>query len=100
MKFIATGNLNVQEIPKDKLYKGKKGLYIAYKIVLDTDKDQFENNGSISVNQSKDDRLAEKPQIYLGNHKIVWMEEGDSGLSERPTPTPKVESKKEDDLPF
>ena len=71
-----------------------------YKILVDTDADQFQNNGSISVNRSKEERLSKEPVIYLGNHRIVWMEEGDSGLSERPTPTPKVESKKEDDLPF
>ena len=100
MKILATGSLNVAEIPKHKLIKGAKGLYLNYKILVDTDADQFQNNGSISVNPSKEERLSKEPVIYLGNHRIVWMEEGDSGLSERPTPTPKVESKKEDDLPF
>ena len=100
MKILATGSLNVAEIPKQKLVKGAKGLYLNYKILVDTDADQFQNNGSISVNPSKEERLSNEPVIYLGNHRIVWMEEGDSGLSERPTPTPKVESKKEDDLPF
>jgi len=100
MKILATGSLNVAEIPKQKLVKGAKGLYLNYKILVDTDADQFQNNGSITVNPSKEERLSKEPVIYLGNHRIVWMEEGDSGLSERPTPTPKVESKKEDDLPF
>jgi len=100
MKILATGSLNVADIPKQKLIKGAKGLYLNYKILVDTDADQFQNNGSISVNPSKEERLSKEPVIYLGNHRIVWMEEGDSGLSERPTPTPKVESKKEDDLPF
>ena len=100
MKILATGSLNVADIPKHKLVKGAKGLYLNYKILVDTDADQFQNNGSISVNPSKEERLSKEPVIYLGNHRIVWMEEGDSGLSERPTPTPKVESKKEDDLPF
>lgn len=100
MKILATGSLNVADIPKQKLIKGAKGLYLNYKILVDTDADQFQNNGSITVNPSKEERLSKEPVIYLGNHRIVWMEEGDSGLSERPTPTPKVESKKEDDLPF
>jgi|TARA_R110000803_G_scaffold14002_5_gene39196 hypothetical protein len=100
MKILATGSLNVADIPKHKLIKGAKGLYLNYKILVDTDADQFQNNGSITVNPSKEERLSKEPVIYLGNHRIVWMEEGDSGLSERPTPTPKVESKKEDDLPF
>ena len=100
MKILATGSLNVAEIPKQKLVKGAKGLYLNYKILVDTDADQFQNNGSITVNPSKEERLSKEPVIYLGNHRIVWMEEGDSGLSERPTPKPKVESKKEDDLPF
>ena len=100
MNILATGSLNVADIPKHKLIKGAKGLYLNYKILVDTDADQFQNNGSITVNPSKEERLSKEPVIYLGNHRIVWMEEGDSGLSERPTPTPKVESKKEDDLPF
>jgi hypothetical protein len=100
MKILATGSLNVADIPKHKLVKGAKGLYLNYKILVDTDADQFQNNGSITVNPSKEERLSKEPVIYLGNHRIVWMEEGDSVLSERPTPTPKVESKKEDDLPF
>ena len=100
MKILATGSLNVAEIPKQKLVKGAKGLYLNYKILVDTDADQFQNNGSITVNPSKEERLSKEPVIYLGNHRIVWMDEGDSGLNERPTPKPKVEAKEEDDLPF
>jgi hypothetical protein len=42
MKILATGSLNVAEIPKHKLVKGAKGLYLNYKILVDTDADQFQ----------------------------------------------------------
>ena len=100
MKIIATGRLNVADIPKDKLYKGKKGTYLPYKILINTEADQFENNGALTVNQSKEEREAKEALVYLGNHKIVWMEEGDGGLSERPTSKPKANVIEDDDLPF
>mgnify|MGYP003649954518 CR=1 FL=1 len=100
MKIIATGNLNVADIPKGKLYKGKKGIYLSYKILVDTEADQFQNNGALTVNQSKEERAAKEPVTYLGNHKIVWMEEGDGGLNERPTSKPKADVVEDDDLPF
>lgn len=105
MKIIATGKLDVTKIPKDKLYVGKKGTYMAYKIYIDTDEaDQFGNHGGLSFNQSKEEREAGEPKIYLGNHKITWTEGGDEDMSS-PAPQTKASQPEEvndgiDDLPF
>ena len=100
MKILATGSLNVSDIPKEKLVKGAKGMYLNYKILINSTPDQFGNNGSIMVDKTVEERAAKVPDIYLGNHKVMWMDEADGGLSERPTSKPKVEAKEEDDLPF
>jgi len=100
MKILATGSLNLSDIPKEKLIKGAKGMYLNYKILINSAPDQFGNNGSIMVDKTLEERAAKVPDIFLGNHKIMWMDEADAGLSERPTSKPQVESKEEDDLPF
>ena len=97
MKILATGSLNLSDIPKEKLIKGAKGMYLNYKILINSAPDQFGNNGSIMVDKTAEERAAKVPDIYLGNHKV---DEADAGLSERPTSKPQVESKEEDDLPF
>lgn len=100
MKILATGSLNLSDIPKEKLVKGAKGMYLNYKLLINSAPDQFGNNGSIMVDKTLEERAAKVPDIFLGNHKIMWMDEADAGLSERPTSKPKVEAKEEDDLPF
>jgi hypothetical protein len=101
MKIVATGKMNVADIPKDKLYKGKKGIYLQYKIVLNTEEaDQFGNNGALTVNQSKEEREAGEKIVWLGNHKIMYMGEANDGLKERPTSKPNADVVEDDDLPF
>ena len=107
LKLIAVGKINVQDIPKEKLYQGKKGLYLTYKISIDTTPDQFENNGAITVNQTKEEKDSKQPTVYLGNHKIVWMEveDGDNGLPQRAAAPKAPQAYKPDpseidDLPF
>ena len=41
MKILATGSINVAEIPKHKLIKGAKGMYLNYKILINSAPDQF-----------------------------------------------------------
>jgi len=36
--------------------------------------DQFGNNGSVTVDQSKEEREAKEPKVYLGNIKVVWTD--------------------------
>ena len=72
MSKLYSGSICVSEIPKDKLTTAKNGkLYINLDIWVNDTPDQYENIGSISVRQSKEEREAKSKKIYLGNFKPI-----------------------------
>ena len=72
MASIIKTSINLNEIPKDKIYVGKKGKYLPITITLNNELDQFGNQGPVVVEQTKDERDAKAPKTYLGNVKVVW----------------------------
>ena len=72
MASIIKANINLNEIPKDKIYKGKKGSYLPITITLNDEIDNYGNQGPVVVEQSKEEREAKAPKVYLGNVKVVW----------------------------
>ena len=101
MASIIKTSINLNEIPKDKIYVGKKGKYLPITITLNDELDQFGNQGPVCVDQSKEEREAKAEKTYLGNVKVVWTN-GDfpePNFGDQPQkPTAKVEA--EPDLPF
>ena len=72
MASIIKTSINLNEIPKDKIYVGKKGKYLPITITLNDELDQFGNQGPVVVEQTKDERDAKAAKTYLGNVKVVW----------------------------
>ena len=72
MASIIKASLNLDAIPKDKIYVGKKGKYLPITITINDELDQFGNQGPVVVEQSKEERDAKSPKTYLGNVKVVW----------------------------
>ena len=86
MASIIKASINLNEIPKDKIYV-----------------DQFGNQGPVVVEQSKEEREAKTAKTYLGNVKVVWTNgdnvsaaprEGQPQAQAAPAAAPA------DDLPF
>ena len=105
MASIIKTSINLQNIPKDKIFNGKKGQYLPITITINDEVDQFGNQGPVVVEQSKDERDAKAPKTYLGNVKVVWTNgdnvsaaprDGDQGQQAPVT----VASQTDDDLPF
>lgn len=104
MASIIKCSINLNEIPKHKIIDGKKGKYLPVTITLNNDPDQFGNQGPMIVEQSKEERDAKVPKVYLGNVKIVWTDgtnvdagpRPESGSAQQFSPP----SSPEDDLPF
>ena len=103
MASIIKTSINLNNIPKDKIFVGKKGKYLPITITLNDDLDQFGNQGPVCMDQSKEEREAKQPKVYLGNVKVVWTNgtfpdkipyEGNGA------PQPKAQPKVEEDLPF
>ena len=102
MASIIKTSINLNEIPKDKIYVGKKGKYLPITITLNNDLDQFGNQGPVVVEQTKEERDAKAAKTYLGNVKVVWtngtnVEPAPRDNNSAPAPAPAAA---EDDLPF
>jgi len=74
MASIIKTSINLNNIPKDKIYNGKKGKYLPITITLNNELDQFGNQGPVVVEQTKDERDAKAAKTYLGNVKVVWTD--------------------------
>ena len=102
MASIIKASINLNEIPKDKIYVGKKGKYLPITITLNDEVDQFGNQGPVVVEQTKEEREAKVAKTYLGNVKVVWSN-GDNVAAaprtDQPQPVP-AKQEVEDDLPF
>ena len=72
MASIIKASINLSEIPKDKIFVGKKGKYLPITITLNDEPDQFGNQGPVVVEQTKEEREAKAAKTYLGNVKVVW----------------------------
>ena len=101
MASIIKTSINLSEIPKDKIFIGKKGKYLGITITLNDEVDQFGNQGPVVVEQTKEEREAKAAKTYLGNTRVVWTNgknvepaPRDSQSQAKPTPV------KKEDLPF
>ncbi len=72
MASIIKTSINLNNIPKDKIFVGKKGKYLPITITINDELDQFGNQGPVVVEQTKEERDAKAPKTYLGNCKVVW----------------------------
>ena len=102
MASIIKTSINLEAIPKDKIYVGKKGKYLPITITLNDELDQFGNQGPVVVEQTKEEREAKAEKTYLGNVKVVWTNGDNVDVAPRdnnsaPAPAPAAA---EEDLPF
>ena len=103
MASIIKTSINLNNIPKDKIYNGKKGKYLPITITLNDEPDQFGNQGPVVVEQTKDERDAKAEKTYLGNVKVVWTDGNNVDTAPRdnnqsaPAPAPAAADA---DLPF
>ena len=102
MASIIKASINLSEIPKDKIYVGKKGKYLPITITINDEVDQFGNQGPVVVEQTKEERDAKAAKTYLGNVKVVWTNGDNVDVAPRdnqsaPAPAP---AEAEQDLPF
>ena len=101
MASIIKASIDLNKIPKEKIFVGKKGKYLPITITLNDVLDQFGNQGPVVVEQTKEEREAKAPKTYLGNVKVVWTNgenvytpPRDGAPQTAPAPQPEA------DLPF
>ena len=101
MASIIKASIDVNKIPKDKIFVGKKGKYLPITITINDELDQFGNQGPVVVEQTKEERDAKASKTYLGNVKVVWTNGNNVDVAPRDNnqAAPQLEPQKED-LPF
>ena len=107
MASIIKANINLNNIPKDKIYHGKKGKYLPITITINDELGNYGDNGPIIVEQSKEERDAKADKVYLGNVKVVWTNgtnvataPRDGEPAQNSAPPQAAPAAVEDDLPF
>ena len=101
MASIIKASIDVNKIPKDKIFVGKKGKYLPITITLNDELDQFGNQGPVVVEQTKEERDAKAPKTYLGNVKVVWTNGNNVESAPRDNaPTAPQLDPQPEDLPF
>ena len=105
MASIITTSINLNEIDKTKIIKGKKGQYLPISISINDEVDQFGNQGPVTISQSKEERDAKTPKKYLGNVKVVWTNGDNVAAAPRDGQQAQVQAPskavtQDDDLPF
>jgi hypothetical protein len=102
MASIIKTSINLDAIPKDKIIMGKKGKYLPLTFTLNDEVDNYGNQGPVTVEQTKEERDAKVPKVYLGNVKVVWTNGTNVEAAPREGQPAQAMNKQsvEDDLPF
>ena len=96
MAGIIKARIDVQKLPKEKFYKGKKGVYYEFILSINDDTNQYGQNVSISDSRTLEEREAKKPKLYLGNGEVVWTND----IIKLAEKEQVVQETANDDLPF
>ena len=68
--------LDVTKIDKARLFKGAKGVYLDATVFVNIDeKDQYDNNGMITQDVSKQDKDSGVKGNILGNVQVFWRDD-------------------------
>ena len=103
MASIIRASINLSNIPKEKIFVGKKGKYLPITITINDELDQFGNQGPVVVEQTKEEREAKVAKTYLGNVKVVWTNGENVDTPPRdgaPAPQAAPAAEVKEDLPF
>lgn len=96
-KIGVTFNLDVTKIEKARLYVGKKGKYLSFTSFIDIDqKDEYDNNGMMTQDVSKEEREGGVQGPILGNCKVFWS--GESQPRQTPQQQQQAQTPAMDDL--
>ena len=99
MSALINLSINLDNLPKEKFVKGKKGTYYNFTVSVNDDTNAYGQNASVFDSQSKEQREAKQPKTYIGNGQVIWTD-GTCVKSERQEEAPAKQVVASNDLPF
>ena len=99
MSALINLSINLDNLPKEKFVKGKKGTYYNFTVSVNDDTNAYGQNASVFDSQSKEQREAKQPKTYIGNGQVIWTD-GNCVKAERQEEAPAKEAVVSNDLPF
>lgn len=73
MAAIVSIMVNLDKIPTEEIRTSKAGnRYVNLDLMINDKTGRYGDNASISVRQTRDQRDAREPKIFVGNGKVVW----------------------------
>ena len=106
MKARLSLRIDVTKIDKSRLFVGAKGTYLNVTTLVDFDeKDQYDNNGFISEDTSKEEREQGVQGNILGNTKVTWSDGEPVATQNAPqssgqAPQPIKQAEFDEEIPF
>ena len=103
MSKMLTGSIDLNKIDRSKIVSTNKdgkpfengAKYLNVVVWINNEADQYGNNASIQISQTKEEREAGEKATYIGNLKCPQSRDGEKAKAE-----PVTSSKELDDLPF
>lgn len=80
--------------------KGKDGKYTNYTISVSDETNQWGQNVTMYVKQTKEERKSKQPKKYVGNGKVVWNNGTITNAVPNDARVEQVAVNNESDLPF
>lgn len=97
MAILINASIDLAKIDKSKIIEKDGKKYLNLTVSVNDEVNQYNQNVSISVAQSKDEKG--QPKTYLGNGRVVW-ENGVMPKKVETSQSAPTTSSGDDDLPF
>jgi hypothetical protein len=91
-------SIDVTKLDKARFYKGAKGTYANLTAYIDSEKDQYDQNGGIQEQATQDERANKVKMPFVGNVKIFWTDSPAIGGS--PKQAEHAAALADEDIPF
>ena len=89
MAQILNGSIDLTKIDKTKIKEvtkkdGTTAKYLDVSIFINDSEDDYKNIASMTIGQTKEEREAKSPKVYLGNLKRTWASSGEPTATAKP----------------
>lgn len=74
MAGLINVSIDLTKIDKTKIFEKDGKKWLSLSVSINNECDQYGNNASITVGQSKEERERKDKRCYLGNGKVTWTD--------------------------